>query len=287
MVPDYNQHLKTLRRKQFKKTSRKFYLISGGVFLILAGLVYVLFFAKLFDIRAVKVNATQNISADEIQKLAETWLNGKYFGIERRKNYLFFQPQKISAILTGNIFAASSVLVTRTNHDLEINVSERKPIGVWCLTKQNQCFFFDDDGIAFRETNPSEGFIYLNVVDDRDRTVNLGQQVESKEWLDRIISVKDLLNRNQFEAAQFVLPEKTFDEFDVETIPQTIPQTNNIASGQNLVIPKSFNIMLSTTTDYEHQLSDFIDVYNKKMTPDERSNLQYADLRVADRIYYK
>lgn len=259
-------------RQKPAKTHRKKFFLLGGLFLFLILIIYLTFFAGLFDIRSVEIKAPKKVTVSEIESQLNSWLNTGYLGINRRNNYFLFNPEKMKADILNQFIIADSMTVKRDGHRLEVGVSIRKPVGIWCLKKNSACYFFDEKGIAYENAGQAEGFIYAIITDYRERRLELGQEVEVKDWRDRIFLTRNLLKRNGFEAAEFVIPSETQDEFEVKTF----------NSNQ-----KSFLIKISGDTELESQITAFADLYEKKLTPDERSQLEYADLRVPGRVYYK
>jgi len=271
VASSYNPHQKIGQYKIEKKNHRAIWFFLG-FFLFFGGAVYALFFAGWFEIRSVKINASNKISISDVDKNVSDWLNSRFFGIERRANYYFLNPKKLSAILSSGLIAAKAVAIERAGHEIIINIDDRKPIGIWCLNIAGDCYFFDEKGIAYENTGPTQGFIFTTITDNRNRKINLGEAVESAKRLDRIFSVKNLLERNNFEVARFMIPANAPDEYDVEIF-------NNDSQ-------KNWLLKLSAEADIDSQILAFADLY-KKLTPQERSQLEYADLRVPDRIYYK
>lgn len=262
-------------RQKPVKTHRKKLFLLGGLFLFLALIIYFAFFAGLFDVRSVEIKAPKKVTVSEVESQLNSWLNGGYLGINRRNNYFLFNPRKMTANILNQFIIADSVAIKRNGHRLEVEVSVRKPVGIWCLKKNSACYFFDEKGIAYENAGQAEGFIYAVITDYRERGLELGQEVEAKNWRDLIFLTRGLLKRNGFEAAEFVIPSGTQDEFEVKTF-------NSDVLGQ-----KSFLIKISGETELENQIAAFADLYKKKLTPDERSQLEYADLRIPGRVYYK
>jgi cell division septal protein FtsQ len=271
-VISYNKQQKLQQLEKRKKSSRKYYWIFGFCVLFLLGIVYISFFASIFDIREVKIGKLDNINSSQVQKIADTWLTKSIIFIKRNRNFILFNPKEISQLIKINILLADSVSVVRNGHTIEINISEREPVGVWCFSKKEVCYFFDSSGISYQLTNPTEGFIYAVVNDNRNRDVELGREVETKEWRNRIFMIREQMKQNGFEISSFDLTDDETGGFFI----------NVLYKDDN-----KFKMMLSVSTDIVRQLNAFVNIYLKKMTSEERSQLEYADLRIPDRVYYK
>src|SRR3989344_7482854 len=133
----------------------------------IAGLIYLLFFSRLFDIREVSFNGLDTISSDELSEKIDENITQKILKYLPRRNKIFFVDTK----QFENEFASEypvfkSVDVQRKLlHGLVFNFLERKPAGVWCFI--NDCRYFDNDKVLWGQTAKSSGFIFLTVEDDR------------------------------------------------------------------------------------------------------------------------
>jgi hypothetical protein len=135
-------------------------------------------------------------------------------------------------------------------------------------TWEGKCFYFDRNGVAYAEAGQSSGFLILNVADYRGRAIALGSAVASEEWFKNIIAAGELLPKIGVNAAEFSIPSGSFDEFDAKTA-------------------QGWKIMFSTSTDVAKQISSLGVLFRDKLPASVRAGLQYVDLRIQDRIYYK
>jgi cell division septal protein FtsQ len=261
----YKDELKTKKRKKliFRLASFCIVVIAG-----FAGLIYALFFAKLLDIRTVIIEVPEGLSAN-ISSAVDNWLNAGTWKFTRRNNILFFSTNKLSSQLVGQFSKLESIKISKKlPHFLVISGIERKPVGVWCLSEHNQCFYFDKNGIAFNETQPSVGFLILNIVDQRSRELKLGDEVIAQDWLSNITKAKELLGKIDVNVSEFIISADSFEEFYAKTV-------------------EGRRILFSNATDIEKQISALGTFLKEKLSPNQKANLQYIDLRIQDRIYYK
>lgn len=255
----------------------KLFLITGLIFLCTAGAVYLLFFAKILDVRTIDISGAEIASQDELKAAVENWLSGGFWGIERNRNLLFLSVRGLVRELTAKFpridFAEAK---KELPHGLKISITERKPAGIWCFVvsaksfgnTQDKCFYFDKSGVAYAESGWSSGFLVLNVIDYRGMEVNLGSRVASEEGVGNIIIAKKLLPKIGIDAAEFSIPSGSFDEFDAETA-------------------EGWKILFSNSTDIAKQITSLGILFRDKLPAEKRTGLQYIDLRIQDRIYYK
>ena len=266
MRPAYRDELRIKKRK------RTALIALIALFIIIAtcvGLGYLLFFANLLDVRMIDVSGAEIIPPADIKIAAENWLSGGFLGITRNKNLLFVSAEKLAVELTAKFPRIESVKVGKEfPHGLKIMVVERQSAGVWCFIAFDKCFYFDKNGVAYAEAMPSSGFLILNVADFRSGEVALGLPVASEEWFKNIIIAGKLLSNIGVSVAEFSIASDSFDEFDAKT-----------AGG--------WKIMFSTSTDIAKQISSLDILFRDKLPVEKRASLQYIDLRIQDRIYYK
>jgi hypothetical protein len=247
----------------------KLFLVTGLIFLCLAGAVYLLFFADLFDLRSISINGAVDIPLAEIQTVAESWLNKDFLGIARNRNLLFVSSKGLASELAAKFPSIDSLKVEKKlPHGLAALITERKPAGIWCFAVSAKCFYFDKDGVVYAETEPSSGFLILSIVDYRTEKMTLGSPVASEEWFKSIIAARELLPKVGIDVAEFSIPSGSFDEFDAKTAP-------------------GWKVLFSNSTDIAKQIASLGVLLRDKLPVEKRVGLQYIDLRIQDRIYYK
>ncbi len=257
------------RIKKRKQRVFKLSVFAGGIFLVLAGFIYVLFFADFFDVRLVAVIGSDNLPKTEISDKINTWLDERIWGIKRRDNYLVFPVEKLSGLLTNQFLKIKSVNISKkSNHDFEVNVSEHQPDGIWCFAKNSKCFYYNTEGVAYEEVPDSEGFIFTKVVDSKNDNIQIGAKVALDLWLRDIKLAHDLLKKGELNPIEVTIPENSINEFDIK-------------------VSQGWLIYFSTLTDISGQINALFSFLKNKLVADKQIDFQYIDLRIEDRIYYK
>ena len=257
--------------KQKKRRKLFFRLMFWGCVCVvgLVGVAYLLFFAKVFDIRTVEIQASDELHAS-LSDIVKNWLDEEFWKLTRRNNILLISADALARQLVADLPKLEFIAVdVDFPHGLILSAVERKPVGVWCPVVQGRCFYFDKEGVAFDETKPSAGFLITVINDYRHgKTIELGDRVAATDWLGNIIKARDLLAKADIDISGFFIPADSFDEFHAQT-----------ADG--------WTIMFSIQTDVEKQIHALATFMKEKLTPGQKSNLQYVDLRIQNRIYYK
>lgn len=256
---------------RLKKRRQKLYYISlwtAGVFLLAGGITFLLFFAGLLTVRAVVIEGVEDLPLAQLQRIAEDWLDSGRWGIKKRNSIWLISTNEIEQLLAAQILKIDSVQAAKRQRNLVITVSERKPLGIWCLTKTEQCFYFDKNFIAYAPAQPSTGFLLMNVSDQRPRTLELGARVAETAWPQTLLLAKTSLQKENIAVRSFTLPENSLDEFEART-------------------SEGWVIKFSQGSDIAAQTRALGQLLLTKISQATRSQIRYFDLRVPDRIYYK
>lgn len=208
--------------------------------------------------------------------------------------------------------AALKSLTQTAEAGLEILVKERKRIGIWCQveeivdeerlteeaketnfkedeeteeikkdeearkkekvsqTKIKDCFYLDEEGIIFQESPLISGSLILNIYSSKDEQVKLRQQVLSPETIDFILILKEELPK-------------------IKTAAGLSWQLNNfrVISPEDLRVKMStgWQIYFNPAYAAESQLKALEMVLEKQI--EETASLEYVDLRIENRVYYR
>lgn len=262
----YHDQLKLQKRRHLM---RRVLFISLACVVVCVALFYVLFFAKFFNVTDVKVSGTETVSGEAIVVGLNYSLAEKFLAIPKGSNMLFVRSDKLVERLLSDNPKLESVVITKDYfHKLNVVVKERRSVGIWCLTKENKCYYFDTDGVLYENAPDTSGYLLFNIKDERVRQLVLGEQVESQTWISALALARQQLTERDFQVRELVIPENSFDEFYA-------------LEGRN------WRILMSINTDLEAQVKAMADFLKQKLTTDRISQLQYVDLRIQDRIYYK
>jgi hypothetical protein len=129
------------RKKRVSRRKWVFYsIISVGIVLVeLVG--YALFYTKLFQIKAVEISGVETIAPDEVRSflLATTAKRNGWQKIIGLQNILFF-PRQIQKeeLLQFPKIKNISIKKNYGSRIIEVNVTERNPVGIWCFAKKSE-----------------------------------------------------------------------------------------------------------------------------------------------------
>ena len=231
-----------------------------GVIIVVAGLIYLLFFSRIFDVREVSFSGLDTVNSDEFQVKINEHLNQKLFKFLPRKNNIFFvDTAGFEATFSSAYPVLKSVDIQKNLlHGLVLNFLERKPAGIWCF-KDVDCSYFDNDKVLWGQPAKSSGYIFLTIEDQRNRTT---REVDD-DFFGPIIEVAGSMSG---EIKNIIIPEDSFNELRVYTA--------------------NYYIIFSTESDIKDQL-DVLKIFMNDKIKSPDFNPQYIDLRIDGRVYYK
>lgn len=230
-------------------------------------MVYFLFFSKIFNVREVGIFARNG--EVEVRSVVEKYLAKKRFFIPRLNNIFWVSGDNISVLISQQFASAENIKVEKEYfHGLRISLDQKEAKGVWCYKAEDQCVYFDRHGIAFDAATETSGSLLLNVTDYKGKFEKLGQSVSSPEIFNLISQANEQLKKIKLTGTKFIIPAEEVFRLDVRT-------------------GEGWKIYLSTKDDLAKQLNNLDLFLAQKISPEKRTQLQYIDLTILNRIYYK
>jgi len=246
------------KHKQGRKKCRGAAILIASLVLVL---VYILFFSPLFKIKSVEILESGAINEQEIKN------NFNYANIflsttNKIKNNLIEKIPRISEI------EIKKNLIKRT---IKLTIKERKKIGIICqvLEEKESCFYVDEKGIIFEKALQTSGSLILLIKDFSQRDFIIGGQIIEQNKIEKIVKIKEYLS-NEINIVAL--------EFDILSIP---------LSEIKVLTSENWYILFSIDKEIKNQLLGLKAALKEKISAEQRANLEYVDLRIENRIYYK
>lgn len=239
---------------QYKKKKNK-KLIFILVLILFLGVIYLLFFSPVFRVKEITVIGNHKISLEEIKD--NLICNNIILTTTRniKKQLLVKFPVIQELKISKNLF----------KRRLEINIKEREEIGIICSA--NKCFYFDGDGIIFKDAPNTSGSLITIVQDYSNRNYELGDKISEKSFVDTILEI----NKNLFSEIGLKILSFNISSYPIEEL--------------KAITNEGWYILFNLKKDIKNQLLALKVALNEKIK--NRSDLQYVDLRIENRIYYK
>jgi len=173
-------------------------------------------------------------------------------------------------ILILSILGLIYVLIPHLNLNFQINknkVEKYGQIGIFCKQDTTDCFYIDRQGIIFEAAPKTSGGLVVLIKDYSNREIKLYDKILDPELINMILEIKDYLST---EIGLSVA------SFDIDAYP---------AGKLRVITNESWYILFGLKQEIKKQLLSLKAVLDGKIQ--DRSLLQYVDLRIENRVYYK
>lgn len=255
-------------RKPYKVKKKKSILKNGFfrffiLFLVAgAGFFYLIVFSSFSRINAIAVSGEKEMKKEDIQSLV--WR-------ESEKNVLFWKSKSVFLVNSDNIQKkllsafpeiSQAKVIRKFPDTIDVAIEERSGAANWLI--ENRCFLITGEGIIFKETRPNEKLIKIR--DERRISSGvLGEKIIEKDKLEKILEIGKGIEENvKIGAEEFIV----FDErLNVKTV-------------------EEWEIYFDPEEDTDWQLTELSSLLDKEISPENRKNLEYVDLRFS-RVFYK
>ena len=227
--------------------------------------VYMVIFSQIFQIKHINISGAQRISEQEVQNIVEEDIQNKVWFWETR-NILLIDTNQIQEDILNNFPEIIEAEISKKFPDaLNIDVNERNQSAVliW-LDKQ---FFIDRQGVVFEQVSDFDAnsdalkiktcFLHSEP--------KLGDEVIEPETLSKIFIIDTKLRKM---------------EIPIEVI--EIVSNSRV----NIITQPGWEIYFNTDSDVARQAGELEMVLKEKISPEDRKNLEYINLRF-DKIFYK
>lgn len=224
---------------------------------VLAGAAYALFLSPVFKIKEVVILGTQKISPEEVRDNLTC------------DNIIFTTRKSIKSQLLKKIPEILDLKISKNlfKRRLEINIQERETIGILCKQDADSCFYFDKNGVIFENAPNTSGSLIIVIKDYSQRDLKLGDAALDGNFIDTATVIKEELFQKMGIGTS---------SFDIESYP---------AEKLRVITGESWYILFSLKRDIKSQLSALKAALDEKIQ--DRMSLEYVDLRIENRIYYK
>ncbi len=269
------------RRRKQSKRRKYFWAIAGflAVYFIALGIFYLIVRSPAFQAEKINVEGNSAVSTQQIMNLlhasivrnnAELTALDSGFKAMLGFNNLFIWPDALPAATVAAIPQLAGVTLAKNYflHTITVTVTERQPFAVWCLMPADDCYWFDNTGIAFEHTLDTTGGA-IDVIHDASSastkaSFELGEPVLPVEFMPNLISILNALKQSGAGVSDISLPNISLQQINVKT-----------TQGPLLY----FSLRFSADSD--------LPVLQNLIAKPGFDKLQYIDFTVRNRAYYK
>lgn len=273
-------------KKHFRPQINWRLLVRIAAFLLflsfISGATYFFLFSNLFKISEIIVKGNNRI--------ASAALIGEAGRLLSEPKVLFLKNDNINLLNTKDIeekikksFGRIDTLTAKKEYPNKIilDIKERETAEVLCNSEGDaapeektddidyslDCFLIDRSGLAFEKAADSRGFLILRIIDKRGTNIELNKKVLSPEFMEFTRNLKqnfkNITNRNL-----------------------RLLELEHPAQREIIALVDGWKAIFDISGDPEKQLFVLKEVLEKEIK-ENISKLDYIDLRVEGRAYYK
>ncbi len=245
------------------------YIIT--VFVFFAAIIYILFFSRLLAVTQININGTIKLDPDAMKKTIVNDISGKYLKLVDRNNILFISTGKLGRDLADKFDLIENISVKKSfPNKIFISITERRPTFVLC---GGSCYLIDENGNTFSKVDPNSQAIKQSdlpiLTDDSKKTIGLHENVLDPGYMQFITDT-----RNQLEEELGI---------GVKAI-----HTPRIVSGDiRMTTTGGWTIYFDQSLGLQKETDMLKAVLSQEINRDKWNDLDYIDLRMDDKVYYK
>jgi len=250
-------------------------LAYNALFLLLAvGIVYFLFFSEWLQIGKILVEGNKTIDRRLVLDVVEPYLHKKIFYIFPSNNFFFIPTSRIENEILADFKRVGSVKAERGfPNSLAIRVEEKKAVLLFC--GNGGCVWVDEEGVAYNKSSYAEALAdsgeVVIVQDNSNSSLEVGRAVTTAAYV-------DYANR-----LWHLFPDKIGKELTCLSTPLSSAQEIRANTREG------FLVYFDTNADLDHSLALLRKVIDEEIAGKggQTACLDYIDLRVTDRVFYK
>jgi cell division septal protein FtsQ len=257
--------------KKKRKFSRFLFWLLFTSFLGICA--YLLLFSPFLDIDSITVEGNQNVPSSEIGSIVEGVLNQKWMGVFPQRNFFLVRKKNIYDAFQKDFDKLEVVSVEKSfPGGLKVKVAERKAELVWC--SGGVCYFVDSNGLAYSSTGETEIFFReqrkLTVVDDSAIPIETKKTRLNSEFVKFIEDTDSMLRE-----------DLKIDIVDSYHTPGAASEELAVRTGEGWILK------ISSEYTIEDAKRIIQTLFEKDLNEEAKKNLEYLDLRVKNKVYYK
>jgi cell division septal protein FtsQ len=264
--------------RQKRNTSASNFSLGRFLFyflgLIFVGtIVYFLFFSEYLSVNVIEIEGTEMVNAKEIESTITEKISGKFLGIIPKNNLLFIGKKGTVKYLLNKFNRLENVQIERIFPEkIKIRVEEKKFVLVFITGDRS--YLIDEKGVAWPKNNfeisKAEEENLAKLTDESGKTIADEKTAIEIEFIKYIQATKDgIENEVGLEINNnFFTPYMISGDLDVET-------------------KDGWEIRLNREINLEKSLKILKSVLGNEIKKEDIPNLEYLDLRINNKVYYK
>jgi cell division septal protein FtsQ len=251
----------------------RFYIILFFLLVIILGLA-IFSGHKNITVQTIIVSGNAAVQSDEVLKIANRDMAGRYWYLFAKNNSLIFPRAQIKKDLLKEIKTIKDVNISWSNwQEIDISIMERRPQAVWCgndIKLPTDCFFIDKVGYIYSQAPVFSGTMFIKnyglpaTIKNASSTDFLGQYYLSREIYTQIYNLIQILDQKEIKVVAV-----TYDNFDYKFILESGPE-----------------IIFNSKNSFELSFNNLFSAIETKNLDLEKDSgvINYIDLRFDNKI---
>jgi len=266
------------RRKNFNVTRKSHRGVSRFLFwsttvIFLGVVVYILFFSSFLSITTFKVADSNYVVEDDILDMIVPATDGKILGIVNKNNLFLTSKNKIRKDILEKFRQIRDVEVRKKfPSELDVRIEERVP--TMLFRGSAEWFILDENAVAYDTANPEAEEIKkydLPSLSDMDgKEITIGDSVLNAEYMRYVLDLKKKM--------------KSDTEVEIENDLQT---PSLISKDIRVKAKEGWGIYFNENINVDKEIETLNVVLESKIEKSQRPDLEYIDLRIDNKVYYK
>lgn len=234
---------------------------------------HTLLFSDFMRINHFNLEGTKELDYALVYAAVKSVADGKYLGIFPKNNFLLFSKAGMRKKLSDEFRKIRSVAVKKNFPDtVNVKIEERTALIIWCANEA--CYVIDEQGFAYAEADFNSDELKENnlvkLIASGARPAAIGEQVFSAEYAKFIFNVRRIFKEDLHleTESEYVSKYRVSEEIEVKT-------------------KEEWKVYLSSRLSLEKSARTLKTFLEKEINEETRKKLEYVDLRVENKIYYK
>lgn len=263
----YKRHLKTKPKSGLRNFIIGF--LNFLIFVIITGGAGYLLYSPILNIVKFEVGLENQILRDNIMARTQDSVQDKTYWWYNNQNIFLLRDNSLEYDLLQEFPQIKSILIKRNLFDktITLDVTLREAIFYYCY--EESCYMISDDGINMGVSEGANEYLAeLKGVSQKP----VGEAVLTEREISWLLNIVEEYNK--------------IDSVKITSIDIQQKSGDNIVS-IFVYTDKGYYIMLDLDTDIIYQAQVLKQVFIAQIPIEKRDLLEYIDLRIKDRTYYK
>ncbi len=272
------EHWASERKKKktvskIKKFIRLMLIRDMLIMLFLAVSIYSFIFSDFLEITEIKVINDGTIAPEDISREISREIDGKYFKIISKRNFIFFNSGNIEKKLKNDFKKIKAISIDR-NFPNKINIKIQERNLILSLCSKGECYFIDERGYAYEKMSSDLSFINrsetIELIDESGKEIFENEYVLLPSYIEFIVAIADVLKKDT--DVEILNEYRTKSRISEELIVQT---------------KKGWDIYFNAKVPIEKSIQTLKTLLNRHLLLRDLHELEYIDLRSENKVFYR